>query len=429
VTRVATPETTTAAGLSPGPDRLRVLMYSPHSHSGWHHYSVALCNALVKHPRVTHVHYLMALREQRLFAAEELDILDPAVHRSYLAPPEHLRRVRRAWLFLRNTAFWWRALWRRNYDVLHVQSVSFNILRDFSLLLLYCFRLTGIPIVRTIHELVMPFQEQQQTRLARSRSRLELRLSSELIVHDASLRDRLRQEFPTPQRIITIIPHGNCLMFRKYLPEGYDDAEVYRSNQPPLILFLGLKRHKGLAVFLDAWRMITAEGHVLKALLTGEIGDPDLIDEAKQLPAIEVHAGYIPNADLWRCFARVSFVVMPYLSGATSGAVHLAYAFKRPVVASDLDCFHEVVIPGKTGIIVPKADPLALKNTIIALGNDPRRCRAMGESGFRLESSSCYDWDTIANATVQVYVNACAREDSMHANSRSINTRHSHSRL
>jgi glycosyltransferase involved in cell wall biosynthesis len=155
--------------------------------------------------------------------------------------------------------------------------------------------------------------------------------------------------------------------------------------------------------------MVKADGHGFQALLTGEIGDADLRAEAERLPGLEIRAGYVANEELWRCFARSSFVVMPYLSGTTSAAVHLAYAFKRPVIASDLACFRDVVIPGETGIVISKADPVALKNAIIELGNDPRRCRAMGEAGFGLETSSAYDWTTIADATVQVYLDARQR--------------------
>ena len=407
-----TSETLTAALLeAQSDDGLRVLMFSPHSHSGWHHYSVALCNALVKHPRVARVHYLMLLREQRPFAgAEELDILDPAVERSYVAPPEDLPRARRGMLFLKNAASWWWKLWRRDYDVLHVQSLSFDIVRDLTLLLLHGLRLSGIPIVRTLHELVMPFREpQRHDRRARWRSRLELLLSPNVIVHDAAMRDDLNREFRTRRRTVAIIPNGNWLMFRRYLPAGYDEGQIYRGGGPPRVLFLGIKRHKGLAAFLEAWRMVKADGHGFQALLTGEIGDADLRAEAERLPGLEVRAGYVPNEELWRCFARSSFVVMPYLSGTTSAAVHLAYAFKRPVITSDLACFRDVVIPGETGIVISKADPVALKNAIIELGNDRRRCRAMGEAGFGLESSSAYDWTTIADATVRVYLDARQR--------------------
>jgi glycosyltransferase involved in cell wall biosynthesis len=388
-----TPERAPAAPPSAQPNGLRILMFSPH-------------------PRVARVHYLMLLREERPFAgAEELDILDPAVERSYVAPPEDLPRARRAALFLRNAAAWWWKLRRREYDVLHVQSTSFDVVRDLTLLFLHGLRLSGIPIVRTLHELVMPFREpQRHDRRARWRSRLELGLSSHVIVHDAAIRDELDREFQTRRRAVTIIPNGNWLMFRKYLPDDNDEGRIFRSEEPPRVLFLGIKRHKGLAAFLEAWRMIAAEGHRFQALLTGEIGDPDLRAEAERLPGLAVEAGYVPNEDLWRCFARSSFVVMPYLSGATSAAVHLAYAFKRPVIASDLACFRELVIPGETGIVVPRADPVALKNAIIELGSDPSRCRAMGEAGFGLESSSAYDWNTIAEATVQVYLDARRRQ-------------------
>ena len=87
---------------------LRVLMFSPHGHGGWHHYSVALCNALTRHPAVEAVAYLIVFREQQLYGvgSEEHEILDPSVGITYLAPAGDLNPCRKYLIFLRNLLRW-----------------------------------------------------------------------------------------------------------------------------------------------------------------------------------------------------------------------------------------------------------------------------------------------------------------------------------
>jgi glycosyltransferase involved in cell wall biosynthesis len=385
--------------------KFRILMFSSEPYGGFHHYVAALCNALAKHSDVKAIHYLMPFRHQTLFGvgSEENEILDPAVQICYLAQKGLHSPHRKYWIFLKNLICCLRGIWQGSYDVIHIQTPTDSLI--FDLILLVCCKIAGIPIVRTVHEVHPSERVHGISPFWKWWAYLQLRLANTLIVHDRTMKERLGKILRRDSELMTVIPHGNYLGFRKHVPDGYDDLHADREKKIPVVLFFGVKRHKGLEIFLQAWRMVQDDGYPFKALLAGTVFSEDahLIEIAQQLPGIEVHPRYIPNTQLWEYFCRSSVVAMPYLFGTTSGAVHLAYAFGRPVIASGLDCFKEMVIPGKTGLFVPPGDAFALKNAIIQMCEDPELCRQMGEEGFRLTSSPRFSWCAIADQTVQVY--------------------------
>ncbi|MCC7031555.1 MAG: glycosyltransferase [Acidobacteria bacterium] len=65
-------------------------------------------------------------------------------------------------------------------------------------------------------------------------------------------------------------------------------------------------------------------------------------------------------------------------------ALYEGMAAARPVVGSNVDGIPEVVIHGKTGLLVPPGDPGALADGLIALLSDPVRGRALGRAGRQL---------------------------------------------
>jgi glycosyltransferase involved in cell wall biosynthesis len=65
-------------------------------------------------------------------------------------------------------------------------------------------------------------------------------------------------------------------------------------------------------------------------------------------------------------------------------AIPQALLAGRPAVAYDLDGTPEVVIPGRTGLLIRPRDIPALADAIVTLALDPTRRRAMGEAGRAL---------------------------------------------
>jgi len=58
-----------------------------------------------------------------------------------------------------------------------------------------------------------------------------------------------------------------------------------------------------------------------------------------------------------------------------------ALLMERPVISFDIDGAPEVVIPGRTGLLVAMNDVAGLAEAIVALAEDPDRRRALGRAG------------------------------------------------
>jgi D-inositol-3-phosphate glycosyltransferase len=135
-----------------------------------------------------------------------------------------------------------------------------------------------------------------------------------------------------------------------------------------------------------------------------------LISDLHISHAIVKQIQYIPLEHMPRYFYASDAVVMPYRSIYQSGIVHLAFAFKRPVIATRVGGLPEVVQDGKNGFLVAKDDVQALSSTIVkALANIPA-LEKMGEYAF-FESKKRLSWDTIAGQVADLYRVLCGEND------------------
>jgi glycosyltransferase involved in cell wall biosynthesis len=95
-------------------------------------------------------------------------------------------------------------------------------------------------------------------------------------------------------------------------------------------------------------------------------------------------------------------VVLPYNEITQSGVLQIAYAFGRPVVATELPGFREVIANGKNGFLVPLNDVGRLAERIAEILQNDGKLQAMGAySKFLCDTK--YSWDGIAQKTSEVY--------------------------
>jgi glycogen synthase len=172
------------------------------------------------------------------------------------------------------------------------------------------------------------------------------------------------------------------------IPSGVDlPAEVGEEANPPEVLYAGrLSAEKGVLELVEA-----AQGMNLVVA-----GDGPLRDRVPQA------RGFVPPEELGRLYARAAVVVCPSHREGFGVACLEAMAHGRPVVASAVGGFLDLVVDGETGIHVPPGDVAALRGALERLLGDGELRRRMGEAG-RQRAAERFSWDAVTRQTLDLY--------------------------
>jgi glycosyltransferase involved in cell wall biosynthesis len=98
---------------------------------------------------------------------------------------------------------------------------------------------------------------------------------------------------------------------------------------------------------------------------------------------------------------RASFAVLPSLEESFGNTMAEALALGVPVISTTAGSIPEVVEHGRTGLLVPVGDAVALGGAIRALSGDAELRRKLGEAG-RVEVRGRLGWDATAAAFERV---------------------------
>ena len=222
-----------------------------------------------------------------------------------------------------------------------------------------------------------------------------------IIVHTESDRNLLIDHKIFDRDDITIIPHGVYRFFTKLSPTNINDLAHSKEN---IILFFGyIRQYKGIDLLLKSLYRIKDEIKDVKLILAGE-GDLnpyiDVIDDLK--PAVEVHNAYISDKDVAELFCRASVVVLPYIQmSGQSGIINVAFAFGKPVVATDVCGLNEIIENNITGLLVPPNNSELLAEAIIKLLKNEKLRHEFGNN--ILKKASDLSWNNIAEKHIEVY--------------------------
>lgn len=222
------------------------------------------------------------------------------------------------------------------------------------------------------------------------------RLISAVIVHGSKLQNILVED-GFAKNDVFVIPIGNFSYFTKWEKDTYSVGKT--------ILFFGLIReYKGLEYLIKAEPIITSSIPDLRIIIAGAGNFEKYEDMIKNKACFDIHNRFIPDEEVAYFFQKSDVIVLPYTDGSQSGIIPIAYAFKKPVVVTDVGSIAEVVEDGVTGFIVPPKDTAALADAIIKILKDDDLRKRMSENVCR-KMKNDLSWDKIADKTIEVYKN------------------------
>ena len=288
----------------------------------------------------------------------------------------------------------------RRAEIVHTQGWETP---ELGLIALACLRLTGVPVVQTLHGIVE--RSGRALRPRRLITRVIGRLSARTIVHtqaDLAL-------LPGDVRARTVvIPHGE---YGGLARTGADaDREASRAalgiaaDAPVTLMFGQLRADKGLGDLVEALRrlptlhlLIGGQDMGALAAVSGQFEQPELAGR------VTVREGFLDMSAAAELFAAADTVALPYPSASQSGVLLLAYGFRRPVVIYPVGGLVEAVIDGQTGWICSRPDVDALVDAL-AQSTDAgaAECLRRGREGARLADER-FSWRAIARRTSELY--------------------------
>ncbi len=168
-------------------------------------------------------------------------------------------------------------------------------------------------------------------------------------------------KFP-PKRIIPLF-HPNYDFYAENIPQ--DKAREYfgLKNEKVLLFFGYIKHYKGLDILLDAMKHLPD----CMLLIAGEVyGDAAVYEEkvANLGKRVQFHNRFIRNEEVPLFFNASDVVVLPYRSATQSGITQLAFAFDKPVIATDVGGLSEVIHNGENGYLVQPDNPEAIAGAV-----------------------------------------------------------------
>jgi len=281
-----------------------------------------------------------------------------------------------------------------------IKSLEPNIMHcnDVSLRLAWAMpELKNIPIVLSIHD---PEAHSGEFNWRKNLSRwLSFRNTKCIILHSRGLKYDFARKYKLPEKKIKFAPLGVYNIYREWIEKTIPEHDR-------TVLFFGrISPYKGLDVLYKAAPIIAEKVQNVRFIVAGRLIPGYRAPLPPVLPnngQIEIIAEYINNSKLARLFQETTIVVCPYIDATQSGVVLTAYAFGKPVVATNSGGLPEYVKNNQTGLLIPPGDINALSNAIIKILNDKDLQQRL-KCGVKQFKEKELEWDWIGKKTVDIY--------------------------
>lgn len=290
--------------------------------------------------------------------------------------------------------------------ILHVQYLALLPLGlPVELWLMRMCRWRGTRLVYTVHD-VLPHDT--GTRHAK-RFQKVYRLADRLICHSSAVRRQVSEEFGIPAGRIEVISHGPLLTSRLGPARETARSRLGLPAGSVVVLALGIvKPYKGISFLLDAWAELRRQTGAAILVVAGT-GPEALLAELKAHAArlalgddVRFDFRYLSQEELDAYHEAADILVYPYRTVSTSGALLTGLARRKPIVATRLAAFEELLRDGESALLVDYGDTAGLARVLKLLIEDPAERTRYALAAARLAEGDL-SWDAIAQRTVACY--------------------------
>jgi glycosyltransferase involved in cell wall biosynthesis len=261
----------------------------------------------------------------------------------HLRPPEQLDA--KFWIDTLNPLTWQKvvaSIKKSNVDTVIVPAWTFFVAPCLGWIS-RALKRSGIQVIAIVHNAF----DHEAGNVKNALMKYQLLNSTSFVCHNQSLADDIKQVVEAPS--ISVSPHP---IFDQY-PQA--KGELKRRANVELLFFGIIRDYKGLDILLEALTQMPADLNYHLSIVGECWGDINQYKKQAQefglSENVEFVDRYVSDQEAAEYFHRADAVVLPYRSMTGTGVIPLAYHYKKPVIATNLPAFHEVIEQAKTGVI------------------------------------------------------------------------------
>ncbi len=226
----------------------------------------------------------------------------------------------------------------------------------------------------------------------------------QIVVHSEYSRRAAMESGAAREGQLRVIPHGAFDYYRGLAPD------VLRATAPVRLLFAGsIKPYKGLDLLVESLATLAEQTPVgsWHLVVAGHPGyDLEKMQQRVRTMNLDAHVTWTlrhqTERELGALLHDAHVIVLPYREIDQSGVLLAAVGVQRPVVATSVGAFPELLVHGEHGLLVPPNEPqpfgAALATMVLDAG-----LRSRCEHGMYQLAQGSLNWNQIAHATLDMY--------------------------
>lgn len=177
---------------------------------------------------------------------------------------------------------------------------------------------------------------------------------------------------------------------------SYGEGCVPDSISGKYLLYLGhIHPYKGLKYLYEAVQILGSQLGTFKIVVAGGGFDP-IIKLMRKNKHFIVYNNYIDNEEVVGLIRHCQAIICPYVAASQSGLVQTGMVFEKPVIATKVGAFEEIIHDGENGYLCEPSDAKSLANTILKFINDV-------PTSYKNHVPENLNWDIIAKQYVDVF--------------------------
>lgn len=237
-----------------------------------------------------------------------------------------------------------------------------------------------------------------------------------LFFHGEANKNRFLSLFNIPENRLITIPHGNEQIFPNPENEETIVATLKKrygiSERHRVAAFFGnVTPSKGVPELIKAFAIVAQRNEHARLIIAGMPSKQmdmtsvhELVKELNLGTRVVFDSRYLEIEEIGPLMKIATVLVYPYRNITQSGALQVAYAFSKPVIATAVGGFPEAVEHEKNGYLVAPESPTELADAILKIIENESLAKRMGEYSKYL-SDTKFAWEPIARDILNVYKN------------------------